>query len=79
MPEAIEPDAADIAHDLINAVIAEYSSLIALAGPTDAARLRSERARYIAELQNLGTAGPDRLRTILAEYPSVLVMVRAGR
>ncbi|MFE3502973.1 hypothetical protein [Kitasatospora sp. NPDC059160] len=78
MSGAIDPDAADIAYDLLSAIIAEYSSLIALAEPADAERLRTERARYIQERQTLGTADPERLRTILAEYPAVLASVRVG-
>ncbi|MFB7619451.1 hypothetical protein [Kitasatospora sp. NPDC056181] len=78
MPGAIDPDAADIAYDLISAIIAEYSTLIALAEPADAERLRAERARYIVERQDLGRTDPDRVRAILAEYPAVLVSVRTG-
>jgi hypothetical protein len=72
--------AADAAYDLLNAIIAAYSSRIGRAdNPEEAAVLRNQRAPYLQERASLGRLAEADIRRILADYPAVLQQIRNGR
>ncbi|WP_345637926.1 hypothetical protein [Streptomyces thinghirensis] len=67
------------ARALLNAVIAEYSALIAEAPSREAAQaLHAERVPLLAERDRLTADDQERVAEILREMPGRLSAVRAG-
>ncbi|GGM23068.1 hypothetical protein ACFFX1_10735 [Dactylosporangium sucinum] len=68
----------DRAQQTLRALVGAYAERISAADETAAEQLRAEQVRYGRELATLDPADPERLSTIINDYPALVERVRAG-